>query len=239
MKKLSDHDIEVIKDLYVNQKKSSTYISALYGVCHKTILRHLDAMGVKRRSLRESHFAQNNKEVPKEFYDYNTMYDMYVTQHMTKEQLGERFNCAPHVIDRVLRELNIKVRDSSVAKIGVQRGEHHHNWKGGITSLYSRCREYAQKNLFPKVKTRDNNTCQLCGSTENLHVHHKIPFINILNEIISEHKDLDQQKDVNKLYEIVVNDSRFLDTDNLITCCDQCHMYKVHGYGKTIRSEAH
>ena len=91
---------------------SSTQIGKIMGVIHRTILNHLEKMGVSRRSLSESQFAYNNKEIPDEFKNYKTMYNLYITQHKTKEQLGKFFNCAPHVIDRVLKSLDIQVRDS-------------------------------------------------------------------------------------------------------------------------------
>lgn len=92
-------------------------------------------MGVQTRNLNDSHFAKNGKYLPKEFNDYNKMYDLYVNQHLTKEQLGKIFDCAPHVIDRVLRKLQIQVRNSSQSKIGVQCGSSHHNWKGELALL--------------------------------------------------------------------------------------------------------
>ena len=170
--KITVKDYDRIHDLYLNEKMSSTQIGEILNVSHRTILNHLDKMGVKRRNLSESHFAYNRKEIPVEFSSHDKMYDLYVDKHMTKEQLGDYFNCAPHVIDRVLKELNITVRDSSTAKIGVQRGKNHHNWKGGITPLDLRIREFFQTNISPKIRKRDNYTCQMCGCHSNLHVHH-------------------------------------------------------------------
>ena len=166
------------------------------------------------------------------------MYDLYITKHMTKEQLGKMFNCASHVFNTVLNNLGIPIRGVSEAKIGVQRGSQHHNWKGGISSLYALCREYFQTNISPKIRERDNYTCKICGSHSNLHVHHQRHFSDILKEIITEHKEYDVQKDKDKLYEIIINDSRFTDESNLITLCKTCHLFIVHGYNKTIRSEA-
>ena len=40
------------------------------------------------------------------------------------------------------------------------RGEDHHNWKGGISNNYN-----------SYIMFRDKNTCQLCGSNENLCSH--------------------------------------------------------------------
>jgi len=35
-----------------------------------------------------------------------------------------------------------------------------------------------------------------------------------------------------ELYKIIVNDERFLDEDNLITYCKECHLFKIHKYKK-------
>ena len=236
--KLTEQDDKIIFDLYINQRKSSVEISKALQVTHRTILNHLNKMGVERRNSSESLFAKNDKPIPDEFDDYDAMYGLYVTKHYTKEQLGNMFNCAPRVIDRVLRKLGIHIRDASEAKIGVQSGDKHHNWKGGISSLESRCRQFYQDNISPKIRARDNYTCQFCGNNSNLHTHHIIPFATIIKEICSEHMELDIVKDVNALYEIIINDHRFLDEDNLITYCKQCHLYIIHGSDKTIRSEA-
>lgn len=237
-RRLTNEDDVIIRDLYINEKMSSMEIGRILNTSHRTVLNHLENMGIQRRTLQESQYAHNNKELPEEFFDYDTMYDLYVTKHITKEQLGKMFDCAPHVFNTVLKNLDIPIRGSSEAKIGVQRGDQHHNWKGGITSLNALCREYFQKNISPKIRERDNYTCQICGSHSNLHVHHKKGFSDILNEIITEYMEYDVQNDKDKLYEIIINDNRFTDESNLITLCKTCHLFIVHGYNKTIRSEA-
>lgn len=233
--KISEKEYEKIKDLYTNENLSSTQIGKILNISHKTVLNYLEKAGIKRRNLNESHFARNNKIYPKEFYDYEFMYNMYINLHMTKEEIGKYFNCAPHVIDRVLKKLNIHVRNSSESKIGVQKGEKHHNWKGGVSSLNSRCREYFQKNISPKIRERDGYKCCLCGNKSNLHVHHIIPFSDIIKEILSENKNI---KDEEKLYDIVIKDKRFLDEKNLITYCKDCHLFIIHKYNKTTSSQA-
>lgn len=230
--KITDNDIDEIKRLYVDEKLSSTQIGKKFGVSHRTILNWLDKCGIDRRTLSESQYAFNGKTVPWEFASYEVMNELYIDRHMTKEQLGMYFDCAPHVIDRVLRELNIPVRGASEAKIGVQRGEAHHNWKGGLSSLDALCREFFQTNISPKIRERDNYTCQLCGSHSNLHVHHEIPFSKIISDILSEHPLLDPEKDKLALYEIIISDERFNDEDNLTTYCADCHFYKIHKYSR-------
>lgn len=230
MAKLTSADDIKIRDMYLIDKMSSTEIAKYFDVTHRTILNHLQNLGVNRRCLSESQYNYHKKEIPNEFYDYDTMYDLYITKHYTKEKLGKMFNCAPHVIDRVLRENGISVRGVSEAKIGVQSGYEHHNWKGGVSSLNSICREYFQNNISPKIREKDGYECQLCHSKSNLHVHHIYPFSQIIDDIIKENKHLDIEIDKYKLYEIIINDKRFTDEDNLITYCRDCHLFKIHGY---------
>jgi hypothetical protein len=56
------------------------------------------------------------------------------------------------------------------------------------------------------VLTRDHNICQLCGATEGLHVHHRVP--------------------------ISVNPSLATNIDNGITVCETCHhnIHRKKGY---------
>lgn len=60
-RKITKEDDDIIYDLYVNEMMSSTEIGKKIGVSHKSVLNHLEAMGVKRRSLEESHFSKNKK----------------------------------------------------------------------------------------------------------------------------------------------------------------------------------
>lgn len=48
------------------------------------------------------------------------------------------------------------------------RGENHYNWKGGFTGGYG----YGWSAIRDLILTRDNYTCQNCGSGINLEVHH-------------------------------------------------------------------
>ena len=90
-------------------------------------------------------------------------------------------------------------------------------------------------NISPIVLKRDRHKCQYpgCNCTKNLHVHHIRKFSDIYWEILNEHQDLDSEKDILKLYDIMIHDDRINDTDNLITYCKDCHLYKIHGYNKS------
>lgn len=57
------------------------------------------------------------------------------------------------------------------------KGEKNPNWAGGTTfDIYHRVRTKEWKQLVKLILKRDNYICQNCGTNENLHVHHIIPY---------------------------------------------------------------
>ena len=69
-------------------------------------------------------------------------------------------------------------------------------WKGGKMT----CRGKGWNSIRTQVLRRDNNTCQQCGSTNNLEVHHIVTFRN--------------KKNFNSL-------------TNLVTLCKNCHKMQL------------
>lgn len=221
----------IIVEMY-NKGKSTTEIAKFLNFTHRTIIKHLEHCGIKRRALFESHYAKNKKTFPNEIDNYEVLYDLYVARHMSKREISEMFNVSPNVVDRLLKKYAIKKRTSSEAKIGIFVGEKHPNWKGGRSGLYARLREYFRMYQVKLVIERDGKKCQICGSTHKLQVHHIRHFKDIFEEILLEHKDLDIKKNEEQLYQIIIKDQRMNDLGNLITYCKECHLFKVHGYKK-------
>lgn len=140
-----DSNDELICSLYLDGF-SSTEIGIVFNMAHNTILNHLRKNDIPIRNLSESQWNFNNKEFPEELKSYDILYDLYINKKLSKKDLGIKFNCDPCVIDRVLTEFNIPIRGCSEAQIGLNSGSKHWNWKGGITPLAKRCREYFATN---------------------------------------------------------------------------------------------
>lgn len=223
-------DSEII-ELY-NLGKSPNEIAEVVGLSRCGVKNHLKHCGITFRDISNGLFSHNGKEFPEELRDYDTLYDMYVIQKLSKKDMAETFNVAPSVINRCLKIHGIHTRGASEAKFGLMSGEKHPNWKGGRTSLYLRLREFFGVHQVQEVLKRDNYQCQLCGSKHKLQVHHIKHFKDIFEEILSEHTELNLKDNENELYDIFMNDNRFNDLNNLITYCKECHLYKVHKYKK-------
>lgn len=227
---------DLIISLY-EQGLSSTEISNILNWTSVTILNHLHKANKTSRSLSESQFTRNKKEYPEDLDNFEKLYDMYISNHMSKKDIGFQYNVAPDVVDSRLKKFGIKIRGVSETMKGRFIGENHPNWKGGRTGLYMRMREYFATNQIKDVLKRDHYTCQLCGSKKKLQVHHIISFKHIFEEILNEHPDLDIIKNEHELYEVMRNDYRLNDMNNLITYCKDCHLFKVHGYKKSIKND--
>lgn len=243
MKRIPEEEENKIIELYTQQNLSSVEIGQILNRGHATIQRVLRRRNVPLRSLSEAQFAKINKEPDIRLFDSEWLYKQHWELNKSCKDIGADLGVDADTVRRHMNKLGISTKTNSESKLGLMVGEIHPNWKGGITSLKNLLREYFQVNLAPIAAKRDNYTCQLCGKTHTiLHIHHIIGFMDIVYEILSEHPDLDTNNSEDKqvLYNIITNDDRFNDINNLITYCKECHYYKIHQYQckKTISSQA-
>lgn len=232
--KIPIEEIPNIIKLYVEDKKSSTEIGKIYNVGHRTILLLLKKEGIPTRSLSDSQFAYQQKSKIPELYDRDFLYNLHWIDNKSCKEIGKILNCEPGTVRRHMHNLGIKTKNSSECKKGILAGDKHPNWKGGICTLYNLLRTFFQTNLAPKAAQRDNYTCQKCGKQHTiLHIHHIKHFADIIQEICNENPqfNIEEPDDKQQLYNIIIQDKRFLDIDNLITLCKKCHQ-KEHSCDK-------
>ena len=238
----SDEEIDQMAEMYTSQKMSALQIAEYFETDHNTIIRNLQKRGIETRNMIEAQFNANGKEIPEGFDDAELLRRMHWDDGMSCLEIGIMFGVEPGTVRRNMHRLGISTKTNAESKIGLMTGDRHPNWKDGVTPLNHLLREYFHTNLVPVIAKRDNYTCQLCGKTHvALHVHHIREFSEIVSEICSEHPGLnpDDPDDRMKLYDIITHDDRFLDEDNLITFCRDCHFFEIHDYDrKTISSQA-
>ena len=231
-----DSNDEEIVRLY-KEGKSTTEIAEIYNTTAGTILKHLRHTGLKLRTLSQCQFNYRKKDKPKELDSFEALYDLYIINKTSKKDIAKLLSVDATTIDTALKKLGIPIRGNSEAKKGLFTGKEAGNYKDGRTPLYIRLREYFGKWQAKEVLKRDGYCCQMCGSKKHLHVHHIIPFKQIFEDILSENSNLNPVENADELYEIATHDDRMNSTDNLITYCKECHLFKVHGYKKSEEKE--
>ena len=241
-KKYTQEEIDIMEKMYCVQHLSAFQIAMHFNTDHNTIIRNLKKRDVKIRTQIEAQFNSNNKDIPDIFNDAETLRRWHWDDGKSCKDIGDILNIDAGTVRRQMHRLGIDTKSNSMSKIGLMIGESHPNWQGGITPLNALLREYFNINQAPVIAERDNYTCQLCGAQHTvLHVHHIREFSDIVHEICSENNTLNpnDENDKQKLYNIITHDSRFLDMNNLITYCKECHLFRIHNYKhKIISSQA-
>ena len=241
-KKYSEEDIDRMIDMYCSQKMSAYRIAQEFHTSHKIVIKYIQKRGVETRDLVAAQYNANGKEMPKDFTNAELLRKLHWEDGLSCKDIGERYGVDAGTIRRHMNRIGVQTKTNAESKVGLMTGDKHPNWKGGITPLNILLREFFHTNQAPKIAERDQYTCQLCGKTHvPLHVHHIEEFSNIVAMICADYPDLspDDPEDRMKLYDIVTHDKRFLDEDNLITFCRDCHFFLIHDYDrKTISSQA-
>lgn len=104
----------------------------------------------------------------------------------------------------------------------INNGNKNGQWKGGISSLHILIRKTLQS-WNEQVLQRDNYTCQKCNKQGNVEAHHKRHFSELFKEFLLIYSFLSPINDKDRLLELSKTYLPFLDINNGITLCLDCH----------------
>ncbi|MEM4992599.1 hypothetical protein WKH56_08660 [Priestia sp. SB1] len=216
---------EFLVEHYIKQDLTIKGVAKAANCSTDAIVRYLLKFGIE-------------KEETTDFKEFPNVNEEFLIEHYTNQRLSIRdiadiAECSSTLIGKRLKHYEIETRTSMQdytleerkEKYG-RRGEQHGLWKGGVAPIRNAIRNRLAA-VSEKRMRLDNYTCQNCGVRAGTkHVHHKRAFAEIIEEIRSEHPELNIQieEDKEKFIEICVADSRLNDIENLITLCEQCHL---------------
>lgn len=181
------------------------------------------------------HLKTHAKTVLQKYNEYNKINldeklvkKLYLEGYSSTE-IAKKLNCSTGPILKALK--NVSKRNSWDYDQHISKtqgnGENHHSWKGGYKSVYDRIRDlkvyWDWRNFIIK---RDNGQCQVCGTKDNLEVHHK----TTLKTLVTKYSKSNNKKVTDLTFEDL-KDKFFYNTDNGITYCKKCHKdyHKKHG----------
>ena len=165
-------------------------------------------MKVYSKKYREEHLGHYEK--------YNGKKYSLIYYYKNRSKLKE--------VNRVRAEKYI--REKGISPPGKRRGENHHNWKGGITPLYSMIRNcFLDEKWRKEIFERDNHTCQHCFQRGgNLEAHHSGKmFAVVLSEFLKEYNQFSPIEDKETLFRLATKHEQFWDINNGLTLCKKCH----------------
>ncbi len=200
-----------MESLYLNRGLTIRQVAQEMEMSPTTLRRKMKAFGIQSRN------PGPERETWWQTEDY--LRSKYVDERLSTIAIADLVQSTPSTVKTWLEKFGIDRRGQgshwkgqrlsesarrkmSAAKKGRYLGADNPNWKGGEVSDDARQRRsYKAKKWRETVLERDNFTCQECGSTEQLHVHHILPF--------ADHPE------------------RRWDINNGLTVCVSCHE-KIH-----------
>lgn len=214
---------EELQKLYCDDNLSLQEIAKIYGCCYCSILKYVHILGLKRRDT-----VHEYKDV---------LYDLYINQKKSTTEISKILNWPKSRVRKYLISNNIPLRNRSECQqiFNSDYKSFDTDWSLLSNALIKRCRRYFTNHIAKNVI---KDKCCVCGSTNNLHIHHKKALSIIVREIESENPSLTE----NELYEKIIHDDRFLNLENLIVVCEDCHYTIFHpylGYKKANQKPSH
>lgn len=150
--------------------------------------------------------APRPRNAPPIYWDRTWLFMQYVVLNKTVTEIGNSIGVHAATINKALIRANIPRRSRSESRIGKFAGPLNPAWKGGVTPERQRLYKRPEwRRLVQSTYRRDGFLCQRCGTPKirsvKFHAHHITPWADC--------------------------ESLRLELDNLITLCQDCHLW-VH-----------
>lgn len=145
----------------------------------------MEKLNVSEQTIRK---LIRNFEIPMRWDNsiyVDNVISLYTKEKLSLSQISKKMNIPKSRARKILLDNNIVLRGKGECQMSQHTVEFKIKWTQPKDSLRKRCRNYFSNNLVPKYK---KTSCELCGSVENLCVHHNTPFSVIVQQIISENK---------------------------------------------------
>lgn len=214
---------EELQKLYCDDNLSLQEIAKIYECCYYSVSKYIRIFGLKR------------KDTISEYKDI--LYDLYINQKKSTTEISKILGWPKSRVRKCLMLNGISLRSKSECQqiFNSDYKSFGTDWSLLSDALIKRCRRYFSNHI---AKNIEKDRCSICGSTINLHIHHKKALSIIVREIANENPLLTEDE----LYEKIVHDNRFLNLDNLIVVCEDCHYTIFHpylGYKKANQKPSH
>lgn len=194
------------------------------GCCYQCIVNYLRIRKGERRIN-----GNDNR------YLKDTLTELYVNQKKSTTEIAKILDLPKSRVRQAILQNGIKMRGKSECQqiFNDDYGKYSfgNDWSLSDNTLIKRARCYFTNHIYPLIK---KERCADCGSTEHLHAHH----LNSLSGIVNTIKEENPGKTDDELYELIIRDSRFLDMDNIVVVCRDCHYTKYHPYAKYHSEQA-
>jgi 5-methylcytosine-specific restriction endonuclease McrA len=178
-------DVDLLKRLYVDQRKTTRQIAEELALGHRTVCRRLRNAGVEMRV--------QGPERHEKLRDKAWLEHQYVAMKKPAREIAEEIGASSGLVSSWIRAHGIESRPSgnekgvtfgddfrrkvSEAKKGKGLGESNPNWRGAKVNPNQRLRtQYATKAWSLAVRERDGHKCVECGAVGRLHAHHIKPW---------------------------------------------------------------
>jgi len=185
-----------LQQLYVTEKKTMQEIADLIGCCKGTICNYLHNYNIVSRI---GHPPKGIKMPTWKVIPKAELYDFYVSQELTMQEISEQYNCCRSQVFKLLKKYKIVTRTRAERNKKYLRNL---SLSSGGTGIPYENTEYGAEfdsALKEKIRFKDKYKCKICGCTQvensrQLDIHH-----------------IDYDKKNNSLM-------------NLIALCISCHM---------------